>query len=69
MGTDQGVVYTTPGSANITQTGTVDEVRCGSGVCQRRMPVNANYLRLKTGSPAVGAGNNDYVNNAVRKAL
>ena len=63
MGTDQGVVYATPGAANITQTGTVDEDDVAA-VFTSTMAENANYLRLKEFSPAIGAGNNDYVNNA-----
>ena len=62
LGTDQGVVYDTPGAANITQTGTVDETDA-SVVFASTDAMNANYLRLKAGSPAVGAGNNDYLNN------
>ena len=60
MGTDQGVVYTTPGSGNITQTGTVDESDA-SVVFASTDAMNANYLRLRTGSPAVNTGNNDYI--------
>ena len=63
MGTNQGVGYATPGSGNITEAGTVDESNA-SVVFASTDAANANYLRLKDGSPAVGAGNNDYVRNA-----
>ena len=62
LGTDQGVVYTTPGSANITETRTVDEADA-SAVFASTDAMNANYLRLKAGSRAVNAGNNNYLNN------
>ena len=61
MGTDQGVVYNIPGSGNITQTGTVDAT--AAAVFASTTSSNANYLRLRAGSPAVNAGNNDYLNN------
>ena len=61
MGTDQGVTYRIPGSANITQTGTLDAT--AAAVFASTDAMNTNYLRLRTGSPAVGAGNNDYLNN------
>ena len=63
-GTDQGVVYMTSGSANITQTGTVD-VSDATLVFASTTAEDENYLRLKNGSPAVDAGNNDFVNNAI----
>ena len=59
MGTDQGVGYQTPGSANITQTGTVDAA--AATVFASTDAMNADYLRLKAGSPAVNAGNNAYI--------
>ena len=61
MGTDQGVVYQTPGSGNITQTGTIDAA--AAAVFASTDAMNDNYLRLKTGSPAVNAGNNLYLDN------
>ena len=61
-GTDQGVVYVTPGSGNITEAGTVDESDA-TVVFASIMAANEKYLRLATGSPAVNAGNNDYLNN------
>ena len=64
LGTDQGVVYRTSGSANITETGTVDESDA-TVVFASLVASNAEYLRLVIGSPAINAGNNDYVNNAV----
>ena len=60
LGTDQGVVYTTPGGS-ITQTGTVDAA--AAAVFASTTANEANYLRLKDGSPAISAGNNDYLNN------
>ena len=62
LGTDQGVVYTTPGSANITEENTVDESDVAV-VFASTDPMNTNYLRLRTGSPAVNTGNDDYLNN------
>ena len=63
LGTDQGVVYETPGSANITQTGTVD-ASDATVVFASTTAADVYYLRLVTGSPALNVGNNDYVNNA-----
>ena len=60
LGTDQGIVYTTPGSANVTEAGTVDETDAAM-VFESIMAENANYLRLAAGSPAVNAGNNAYI--------
>ena len=60
LGTDQGVVYTTPGGS-IMQTGTVDAA--AAAVFASTAANEANYLRLKDGSPAISAGNNDYLNN------
>ena len=62
LGTDQGVVYATPGSANITEAGTVDEDDA-SVVFASTTASNANYLHLAAGSPAVNVGNNLYLNN------
>ena len=62
LGADQGVVYVTPGSANVTESGTVDESDA-TVVFASTDAVNANYLRLRAGSPAVNAGNNLYLNN------
>ena len=60
--TNQGIRYRIPGSGNITQTGTVDESDA-SVVFASTDAMDANYLRLKAGSPAVNAGNNLYLNN------
>ena len=62
LGTDQGIRYRTSGSANVTETGTVDESDA-TVVFASIMAENANYLRLAAGSPAVNAGNNLYLNN------
>ena len=62
MGTDQGVVYTTPGSGNITEENTVDESDVAV-VFASTDAMNTNYLRLAAGSPAVNVGNNLYLNN------
>ena len=62
LGTDQGIVYRTSGSANITEAGTVDESDA-TVVFASTTASNANYLRLAAGSPAVNAGNNLYLNN------
>ena len=62
MGADQGVVYRTPGSANITLTNTIDQSDAAV-VFASTNAMNANYLRLADGSPAVDAGNNLYLNN------
>ena len=64
MGTDQGVGYATPGSGNITEAGTVDESDA-SVVFASTATDNANYLRLKAGSPAVNAGNNAYIPSGI----
>ena len=61
MGTDQGVAYRTPGSGNITQTGTVDAA--AAAVFASTDAMNENYLRLLATSPAVNVGNNEYLNN------
>ena len=63
MGTDQGVVYLNTPSANVTETDPVDAADAGT-VFASIMASDDDYLRLKAGSPAVNAGNNDYVNNA-----
>ena len=59
MGTDQGVVYQTPGSGNITEAGTVDAA--AAAVFASLDASEEDYLRLKAGSPAVNAGNNAYI--------
>ena len=63
MGTDQGVVYQNTPSANVTETDPVTAADAGT-VFASIMASDDDYLRLKAGSPAVNAGNNDYVNNA-----
>ena len=63
-GTDQGIEYATPGSGNITEAGTVDESDA-SVVFESTATDNANYLRLKAGSPAVNAGNNAYIPSGI----
>ena len=64
VGTDQGVFYGGGGSANTMQAGTVD-VSDAAVVFASTTSSEPNYLRLSAASPAVDAGNNDYVNNAV----
>ena len=59
-GTDQGVRYEIPGSSNITEENTVDDV---DAVFASTDAMDVNYLRLTAGSPAVNLGNNDYLNN------
>ena len=63
MGTGQGVVYQNTPSASVTEAGTVTAADAGT-VFVSIMASDDNYLRLKAGSPAANAGNNDYVNNA-----
>ena len=63
MGTDQGVVYQNTPSANVTETDPVTAADAGT-VFASIMASDDDYLRLKAGSPAVNAGNNDYVDNA-----
>ena len=62
LGTNQGVVYSNSGPANITEANTVDESDA-TVVFASTDAMNANYLRLRVGSPAVNAGNNLYLNN------
>ena len=62
LGTDQGIVYGISGSANVTEAGTVDESDA-TVVFASTDAMNAKYLRLRVGSPAVNAGNNLYLNN------
>ena len=62
LGTNQGVVYSNPGSPNITEANTVDESDA-TVVFVSTDAMNANYLRLRVGSPALNAGNNLYLNN------
>ena len=57
------IVYATAGAAGITEANTVDATDAAV-VFESTATDNDDYLRLKAGSPAVNAGNNDYVNNA-----
>ena len=60
-GTDQGVVYATPGSRNLTEAGTIDAT--AAAVFASTTVNAADFLRLSATSPAVNVGNNDYLNN------
>ena len=62
-GAGAGLVYQNIPSSNVTETVTLAESDAAV-VFASTMAANANYLRLAAGSPAVNAGNNDYVNNA-----
>ena len=68
MDTNQGVVYVTPEATNIEQANTVDTSDVAV-VFASTTSTEENFLRLKEGSPAVNAGNNDYVNNAITTDL
>ena len=68
MGTIQGVVYVMPEATNIAQANTVDTSDVAV-VFASTTSTKENFLRLKEGSPAVNAGNNDYVNNAITTDL
>ena len=57
-----GIGYSNPGTGVITEENTTDQSDA-SVVFASTDAMNANYLRLKTGSPAVNAGNNAYLNN------
>ena len=58
-----GLVYQNAGSMNIMENNTIDEPDAAV-VFVSTMVGGAYFLRLASGSPAVNAGNNDYVNNA-----
>ena len=68
MGTNQGVVYVMPEATTIAQANTVDTSDV-TVVFASTTSTEENFLRLKEGSPAVNAGNNDYVNNAITTDL
>ena len=68
MGTNQGVVYVMPEATTIAQANTVD-TSDAAVVFASTTSTEENFLRLKEGSPAVNAGNNDYVNNAITTDL
>ena len=57
-----GIVYEMSGASGITEENTVTESDA-SVVFASTDADHADYLRLKEFSPAVGAGNNDYLNN------
>ena len=62
MGATAGIRYTTPGATGIAEAGTVGESNVAV-VFASIMEAEENFLRLATGSPAVNAGNNEYLNN------
>ena len=68
MDTIQGVVYVMPEATTIAQANTVD-TSDAAVVFASITSTEENFLRLKEGSPAVNAGNNDYVNNAITTDL
>ena len=68
MDTIQGVVYVMPEATTIAQANTVD-TSDAAVVFASTTSTEENFLRLKEGSPAVNAGNNDYVNNAITTDL
>ena len=61
-GTTAGIRYATPGAGGITEANTVDASNVAT-VFASIMEAEENFLRLATGSPAVNAGNNLYLNN------
>ena len=61
-GATAGIRYLTPGAAGITEANTVD-ASDPALVFASTDAAHADYLRLKDGSPAMDAGNNDYLNN------
>ena len=61
-GTGAGIIYEMASSAGITEASTVD-ASDAAVVFASTMASEANYLRLKENSPAINAGNNDYLNN------
>ena len=68
MGTNEGVVYVMSEATTITQANTVDTSDVAV-VFASTTSTEENFLRLKEGSPAVNAGNNDYVNDAITTDL
>ena len=62
-----GIVYATPGAMGISEANTVDQTgtaaEAAAAVFASTTASEANYLRLKEGSPAANAGNNDFLNN------
>ena len=61
-GATAGIGYWTPGAAGITEANTVD-ASDPALVFASTDAAHADYLRLKDGSPAMDAGNNDYLDN------
>ena len=61
-GATAGIVYWAPGAAGITEASTVDASDPGL-VFASTDANDDDYLRLREFSPAVGAGNNDYLSN------
>ena len=56
------IIYSNSGSSNITETGTLGEADAAV-VFASTEPTEANFLRLAAGSPAIDAGNPDFLNN------
>ena len=63
-GTTAGIIYSTAGALDLREAGTVNASDVAT-VFASTDAMNADFLRLAVGSPAIGAGNNDYVDNAV----
>ena len=61
-GATAGIVYATPGAMGISVDNTVD-ASDAAAVFASIVADEDNYLRLVVGSPAVNAGNNDYLDN------
>ena len=58
-----GISYNTSSASGLTEANTVDESDAPVVFASTDI-MNADFLRLVAGSPALNAGNNDYVNNA-----
>ena len=61
-GATAGIRYATAGALDLREAGTVGESNVAT-VFASIMEVEEDFLRLAVGSPAIGAGNNDYLNN------
>ena len=61
-GTDPAVAYAVPGATGIAEDNTINQSDA-TVVFASTTAMDANYLRLKDGSPAISAGNNIYLNN------